>query len=68
MCVNQKITVFIYPRTCLRKKLSLNEFYDKVQDKKVGILERKNIIDKGDQIELVLGQHEVIRREEYNIR
>ena len=46
----------------------LNKFYDEVQDKKVGILSKKNIFDKGSKMKLSKDSHDVVGIEGYNFK
>ena len=46
----------------------LQKFYNDVQDKKVGILSKKNIFDKGSKIKLSKDTHEVVGFEGYNLK
>ena len=46
----------------------MQEFLEDVQDKSVGILNRKNIFDKGSKIKLCKDTHQVLDVEGYNIK
>jgi hypothetical protein len=46
----------------------MNNMYDKLQDKTVGILQKKNLFDKGDKIKLAKGSHKVESVEGYNFK
>jgi len=46
----------------------LNEFYDKVEGKNVGILNKKNLFDKGSKMKLSKDSQKVIGMEGYNIK
>ena len=46
----------------------MNKFYNNSQDKTVGILNRKNVFDKGSKMKLSRDSHDVISSEGYNIK
>ena len=46
----------------------LQDFIEKSEGKTVGILNRKNIFDKGSKIKLSKDSHEIIETEGYNIK
>ena len=46
----------------------MQDFLDKAEGKPLGILNRKNIFDKGSKIKLSRGSHEVVETEGYNIK
>ena len=46
----------------------MKDFFEKAEDKVVGILKKKNIFDKGSKIKLESGEHKVIGMEGYNLK
>ena len=46
----------------------MQEFIEKAEGKTVGILNRKNVFDKGSKIKLSRGSHEILETDGYNIK
>ena len=46
----------------------MQDFIEKAEGKTIGILNRKNIFDKGSKIKLTGGTHEIVETEGYNIK
>ena len=46
----------------------MQDFIEKAEGKTVGILNRKNIFDKGNKIKLSKDPHEILETEGYNIK
>ena len=46
----------------------MQEFLEKAEGKTVGILNKKNLFDKGSKIKLSRGSHEILETEGYNIK
>ena len=46
----------------------MQDFIEKAEGKTVGILNKKNLFDKGSKIKLSRGSHEILETEGYNIR
>ena len=46
----------------------MQDFIEKAEGKTVGILNRKNIFDKGSKIKLAKDSHEIVETEGYNIK
>ena len=46
----------------------MQDFIQKAEGKTVGILNRKNIFDKGSKIKLSKDSHEIVETEGYNIK
>ena len=46
----------------------MQDFIEKSEGKTVGILNRKNIFDKGSKIKLSRGSHEILKTDGYNIK
>ena len=46
----------------------MQEFLEKAEGKTVGILNKKNLFDKGSKIKLSGGSHEILETEGYNIK
>ena len=46
----------------------MQEFIEKAEGKTVGILNKKNIFDKGGKIKLSKASHDIIETEGYNIK
>ena len=46
----------------------MQDFLEKAEGKTVGILNRKNIFDKGSKIKLSGGSHEILETKGYNIK
>ena len=46
----------------------MQDFIEKANGKTVGILNRKNIFDKGGKIKLSRGSHEILETDGYNIK
>ena len=59
-------------KNALEKRLHdaevMRDFIEKAEGKTVGILNRKNIFDKGSKIKLAKDSHEVVEIEGYNIK
>ena len=46
----------------------MQDFIEKAEGKTIGILNRKNIFDKGSKIKLSKDSHEILETEGYNIK
>ena len=46
----------------------MQDFIEKAEGKTVGILNKKNLFDKGSKIKLSRGSHEILETEGYNIK
>ena len=46
----------------------MQEFLEKAEGKTVGILNKKNLFDKGSKIKLSKGSHEILETDGYNIK
>ena len=46
----------------------MQDFIEKAEGKTIGILNRKNIFDKGSKIKLAKDSHEIVETEGYNIK